>query len=228
MHMEPGIVDSTKILLSYATASACALFTAKLAVEHVRQEGLSSLLLRSTIAAALVFVFFEVFPHVPVGVSEVHLILGSSLFLLWGAAPTAIGLAAGLALQSLLFEPQDLPQYGMNLTTLLAALFGMQAVARRVLPSGLPYADLRYAHVLKMSLVFQGGIVAWVAFWTIYGRGFGAGTLQGVSSFGAAYMTVVLVEPLVDLAVLAGAKALLGLGATSGSLLVTPRLHRAA
>lgn len=228
MHMEPGIVDGTKIVLSYATATACTLYAGRLSLTHIRQEGAVSLLLRSVIAAALVFVFFEVFPHAPVGVSEVHLILGSSLFLMLGAAPTAIGLAAGLAVQGLFFEPQDLPQYGMNVTTLLAALFAMHAVAKRVLPANIPYVDLGYSHVLKMSVVFQGGIVAWVAFWTIYGRGFGAETLQSVGSFGLAYMTVVLLEPLIDLAVLAGAKALRGLPGLGGTVLVTPRLHRAA
>jgi hypothetical protein len=225
MHMEPGIVDTTKIVLSYATASACALYAAKLALDHIRLEGAASLLLRSMIAAALVFIFFEVFPHTPVGVSEVHLILGSTLLLTLGAAPTAIGLAAGLAVQSLFFAPQDLPQYGMNVTTLLAALFAMQAVAKRVLPASVPYVELGYARVLRLSVVFQGGIVAWVAFWTVYGRGFGAETLQSVGSFGAAYMTVVLLEPLIDLAVLAAAKALRSL---AGSAWVTPRLHAPA
>lgn len=228
MHMEPGIVDSSKIVLSYVTASACAFYAAKLSFDHVRQEGALSLLLRSVIAAVLVFVFFEVFPHVPVGVSEVHLILGSSLFLILGAAPTAIGLAAGLALQSLFFEPQDLAQYGMNVTTLLAALFAMQAVAKRVLPAKLAYVNLGYAHVLKMSVVFQGGIVAWVAFWTLYGRGIGAETLQGVGSFGAAYMSVVLLEPLIDLGVLAAAKWLRARSGARGSVLLTHRLHHAA
>ena len=225
MHMEPGIVEGTKLVLSYATASVCALYAAKLSVDHVRQEGMASLLLRGAIATALVWVFFEVFPHVPVGVSEVHLILGSSLFLILGAAPTAIGLAAGLALQGLFFEPQDVPQYGMNTTTLLAALFAMQAVARRVLPANLPYVEMGYSHVLRMSAVFQGGIVAWVAFWTLYGQGFGADTLQSVGRFGLAYMAVVLLEPLIDLAVLAAAKGLRG---PSGRALVTPRLHQPA
>ena len=64
------------------------------------------------------FCFFEVLPHHPVGVSEVHLILGSTLLLLFGAGATAIGLAAGLLLQGLLFAQFDLPQYGMNVTTL--------------------------------------------------------------------------------------------------------------
>ena len=73
MHMEPGIVDGTKIMLSYATAGACALYAAKLSIDHARQEGGLSLIVRSLIAAVLVFVFFEVFPHVPVGVSEARM-----------------------------------------------------------------------------------------------------------------------------------------------------------
>ena len=49
--------------------------------------------------------------------------------------------------------------------------------------------------------------------------------LASVAAFGAAYMSVVLIEPLADLAVLAGAKALHGLAKTG---LVTPRLYNAA
>ncbi len=223
MHIEPGLVDSTKIVLSYATAATSAVYAAKLAYDHIRIDGLPSLVLRSVIASVLVFVFFELFPHMPVGVSEVHLILGSSLFLIFGAAPTAIGLVAGLMIQSLFLSPTDLPQLGMNVTTLLAALFAMQAVAKRVIPANLAYVDLTYAQVFKLSLVFQGTIVTWVAFWCFYGQGVSAMTLQSVATFGAAYMTVLLLEPLVDMAVLAGAKALRG--RPGAALLTTRRLY---
>jgi hypothetical protein len=223
MHIEPGLVDGSKIVLSYATAATSAAYAAKLAYDHIRIDGLPSLIVRSLVATVLVFVFFEVFPHVPVGVSEVHLILGSSLFLIFGIAPTAIGLAGGLMIQSLFLAPSDLPQLGMNVTTLLAALFVMQEVAKRVVPANLAYVDLSYSHVLKLSLVFQGSIVSWVAFWTIYGQGFSAPTLQSVATFGAAYMTVVLLEPLVDMALLAGAKALRG--RPGAALLATRRLY---
>jgi hypothetical protein len=82
--------------------------------------------------------------------------------------------------------------------------------------------DLKYRQALALSTAYQGGIVAWVAFWALYGQGFGAANLTSVISFGGAYMLVVLLEPLVDLAVLAGAKALRGLEKTG---LVTPRLY---
>lgn len=210
MHMEPGIVDGAKIVLSYATAGTAALYGAKLAVDAVRQDGPGAFVVRSAIASGLVFSFFEVLPHVPVGISEVHLILGSTLLLLFGVAPAAIGLAAGLAIQGLFFAPYDLPQYFMNVTTLLVPLFAIEAVARRIIPARTAYVDLGYAQVAKLSFTYQGGIVAWVAFWAFYGQGFGAETLASVGSFGAAYMLVVLVEPLVDLGVLAAAKTLRG------------------
>jgi ABC-type Co2+ transport system permease subunit len=225
MHIEPGIVDGAKIALSYATAAAAGTYGLKLAVDHVRSEGLLSLVLRGAIATVLVFIFFEVLPHVAVGVSEVHLILGTTLLLLLGVAPAAIGLAAGLAIQGIFFAPFDLPQYGMNVTTLLVPLFGIQALANRIIPAGTAYVDVNYGQLVKLSFAYQGGIVAWVAFWAFYGHGVNAETFQSVGTFGLAYMTVILLEPLVDLAVLAGAKGLRGL---AGSKAFTPRLLNAA
>jgi len=219
MHIEPGIVTGAKLVLGYATASGAALYTARACVEALRAGAPAPLALRSTAAAGLVFAFFELLPHYPVGVSEVHLILGSTLFLLFGAAPAALGLALGLLAQGLLFAPTDLPQLGMNLTTLLVPLFAVRALAGRIIAPGTPYVDLRYGQALALSTAYQGGVVAWVALWAFWGQG--AGALGPVVSFGGAYMLVVLIEPLVDLAVLTGAKALHG---RHGSALITPRL----
>lgn len=225
MHIEPGLVDGSKMLLSYATATAALAYSAKLAWGMVQQHGAGALLLRSALATALVFAFFEVFPHHPVGVSEVHLILGTTLLLVFGAAPAAIGLAGGLLVQSLFFAPQDLPQYGMNVTTLLVPLFATAALARRVIPAQTAYVDLSYAQTFKLSVAYQGGIVLWVGFWAIYGQGAGAANLADISRFGAAYMTVVLLEPVIDLGVLALAKSWQRL---QGSALVERRMYQAA
>ncbi len=225
MHIEPGIVEGGKILLSYATAAAAIGYGAKLAVDTARRDGAASLALRAILASVLVFIFFEVLPTQAVGVSEVHLILGSTLLLLFGAGPTAIGLAVGLLTQSLFFAPDDLPQYAMNVTTLLVPLFAITALARRIIPAETPYVDLRYGQVFRLSLAYQGGIVAWVAFWAIYGHGVGADNLHSVATFGAAYMLVVVLEPLIDLAVLALAKALRQL---KGSVALEKRLYEGA
>src|SRR3546814_9763467 len=85
MHIEPGVVDGAKIILSYATAAGAFGLAARMARQTIRQDGgTAALALRSVATTALVFSFFEVLPHYPVGVSEVHLILGSTLFLIFG------------------------------------------------------------------------------------------------------------------------------------------------
>ncbi len=209
MHIEPGVVDGAKIVLSYATAAGAFGLAAKMAADTVRKDGgVAALAVRSVATTALVFCFFELFPHYPVGVSEVHFILGTTLYLIFGAGPAAIGMAAGLLLQGVLFAPSDLPQYAMNITTLIVPLWAMTLLAKRIVPENTPYVDVKYAQVLALSVAYQGGIVAWVAFWAFYGSGFGAANLAAVGSFGAAYMLVVLLEPLADLAVLAIAKTL--------------------
>lgn len=210
MHIEPGIVDGARIALGYATGAASLGLSLRMARRVVAREGVVPFVVRSVIATALVFFFFEILPHHPVGISEVHLILGSTLFLLFGAGPAALGLAAGLLIQGLFFAPFDLPQYGMNVTTLLVPLAGVALLARRIIAPDTAYADLDYRQVLALSATYQGGIVAWVAFWAFYGQGLTVENLAAVGTFAAAYTTVLLVEPFLDLAVLAGAKAMSG------------------
>ncbi|ODT47594.1 energy-coupling factor ABC transporter permease [Devosia sp. 63-57] len=221
MHIEPDLISPEKMLLAYATAAAAGAMTVKFAADTLRERGLVSLLARTVLATGAVFCFFEVFPHYAVGVSEVHLILGSTLLLIFGAAPAAIGLALGLLIQGLFFAPFDLPQYFANVTTLIAPLVAIKFLADRIIPANTPYVDLRYGQALALSATYQGGVVLWVAFWALYGQGFGAENLTDIVTFGGAYMLVVLLEPLVDLAVLAGAKLARGLARTG---LVTPRL----
>ncbi len=224
MHIEPGLVDASKIALSYATAAAAGGFALKLAAETVRSAGVMSFFARVLLSAVLVFGFLEVRPHYPIGVSEVHFIFGSTLFLLFGAGPAAFGLALGLLIQGVFFSPIDLPQYGMNLTTLLVPLFAVSALAGRIVKPHTAYVDLKYTEALALSTAFQAGVVAWVAFWAFYGRGLEAENLSAVASFGGAYLLVILVEPLADLAVLATAKLLRSLTCNP---LFAARLHRA-
>lgn len=225
MHIEPGVVDGAKMAFAYTTAAGAAGYTAKLALEDLSARNAGSFAARTLMAAVGTFVFFEILPHFPVGISEVHFILGTTLFLLMGAAPAALGLAIGLLLQGSLFAPTDLPMYFVNITTLLVPLFGVTALARRIIPQTTAYVDLDYSSVLKLSAIYQGGIVAWVAFWAFYGQGVGAETFESVWTFGAAYMLVILVEPIADLGILAGAKGLRGM---ERSGLFTYRLYNPA
>jgi ABC-type Co2+ transport system permease subunit len=225
MHIEPGIVTGAKLVLSYATATVAAGCALKLAAETMREQGIASFALRTFTTTVLVFSFFELLPHFRVGVSEVHFILGSTLFLLFGAAPAAFGLALGLQLQGLMFVPADLPQYGMNVTTLLVPLFAIRSLAGRIIPRNTAYVDLEYRQALALSAAYQSGVVAWVAFWALYGAGFSAANLAAIATFAASYALVIVIEPLADLAVLVLAKSLRGVMADG---LVTPRLHNAA
>ena len=211
MHIEVGVIQEAKMILSYGTAIASFGYLAKQVWSASQEKGWLSLVLRSLIASLLVLMFFEVFPHQPVGVSEVHLILGSTLFLLFGLVPTGIALMLGLLIQGLFFAPFDLPNYTVNITTLLVPLFVMAALAKRIIPQNIAYKDLAYSQVLKLSLAYQGGIVTWVVFWAIYGQGFASENLISVATFAAAYMSIVVLEPLVDLIVLAGVKVVSGL-----------------
>jgi ABC-type Co2+ transport system permease subunit len=206
MHIEPGLVDGTKIILSYATGAAALAYAAQQSRPQIKRDGAAAFLARSAVTTTIVLGLFQLLPHPPVGLSEVHLILGSTLFLLFGVGPAAIGLAFGLLIQGVAFEPVDVPQYGMNVTTLLVPLFALQAVARRVVPPGTAYVDLTYRQVFLMSASFQIGIVSWVAFWAFYGEG--AAAVSGILPFGAAYTIVLLLEPVIDLMVLRTAKTI--------------------
>ncbi|WP_025898393.1 energy-coupling factor ABC transporter permease [Sneathiella glossodoripedis] len=208
MHIEPGVVSGAKMGLSLATAGASFGVLLKSSWTAIKSQGLISLILRSLISAVLVFCFFEVLPKHPIGVSEVHFILGSTLFLLFGPAAAGVGLTAGLLLQGMFFAPTDLPMYFVNITTLLAPLMLVSIIAKKIIPANTAYKDVTYKQALALSTAYQGGIVAWVAFWALYGQGFGAENMASIGSFGAAYMIVIVFEPLVDLGVLAGAKAL--------------------
>ncbi len=225
MHIEPGLVTGAKLLLGYGTAAAAAGYTVKLSFNSMREKGIISLVLRSAITTGLVFTFFEVLPHFRVGVSEVHFILGSTLFLIFGSAPAAIGLSLGLLIQGALLEPQDIPQFGMNVTTLLVPLFALSTLAHRIIRAETPYTDLRYSQVLTLSTAYQAGVVLWVAFWALYGGGATLENIAAIGSFAGSYVIVVLIEPILDVAVLALAKSLRPL---RDSWIVTPRLHHGA
>jgi len=125
MHIEVGVVEGAKMILSYGTAAAALGYLGTQILSTAKEKGWLSLAARSFIASLAVLMFFEVLPHYPVGVSEVHFILGSTLFLLFGLAPASIGLGLGLLVQGVFFAPFDLPNFSVNLTTLLVPLYSL-------------------------------------------------------------------------------------------------------
>ena len=67
MHIEPGIVDGAKIVLSYATAGGVGAYATAQAWRHIKDRGITTLLGGTVATTALVLVFFEVLPHFPLG-----------------------------------------------------------------------------------------------------------------------------------------------------------------
>ena len=83
MHIEPGVVDGAKMVFAYGTAAAATGYSVKLVAADLAKSDIITFAARTVLATVGVFVFFEVLPHFAVGVSEVHLILGTTLFLFW-------------------------------------------------------------------------------------------------------------------------------------------------
>lgn len=209
MHIEPHVVTGAKLLLSYATAAGSLGFITKLAWDTTRSTKAFSTAVKSLFCTFIGLVLFQLLPHPSMGVSEVHLILGSTLFLFFGVAPAAIGLAASLLIQGLVWAQFDLPQYGMNVTTLIVPMIMMHLLAKKIIAPNTQYADISFKQALKLSVTFQTGIVSWVAFWTFYGQGVSAETMTNVATFALAYAPIMLIEPVIDLAALYTAKSLL-------------------
>ena len=208
MHIEPGVVNGAKIGLSYLTGAAAIAIGLKLLIQRMsNNRSVSVTAIRCLITTIFVFSFFEILPQYPLGVSEVHFIFGATLFLFFGAGATAFGLVAGLSLQGLLLAPSDLPQLYINISTLLFPLFAVSYIANKVIPANIAYTDLRYKQVISLTGVYQGGIILWVAFWCFYGQGFNQETFYNVGVFSLAYSTVIGIECLLDVGLLATLKS---------------------
>ena len=208
MHIEPGVVNGAKIGLSYLTGATAIAIGLKLLIQRIFNN--TSVLLtavRCLITTVFVFSFFEILPQYPLGVSEVHFIFGATLFLFFGAGATAFGLVAGLSLQGLLLAPSDLPQLYINISTLLFPLFAVSYISKKIIPANIAYTDLKYRHVVSLTGIYQGGIILWVAFWCFYGQGFNQETFYNVGIFSLAYSTVIGIECLLDVGLLATLKS---------------------
>ena len=204
MHIEPGVVNGAKIGLSYLTGAAAIAIGLKLLIQHMsNNRSVSVTAVRCLITTIFVFSFFEILPQYPLGVSEVHFIFGATLFLFFGAGATAFGLVAGLSLQGLLLAPSDLPQLYINISTLLFPLFAVSYISKKIIPANVTYTDLHYKQVISLTGVYQGGIILWVAFWCFYGQGFNQETFYNVGVFSLAYSTVIGIECLLDVGLLA-------------------------
>ena len=78
---------------------------------------------------------------------------------------------------------------------------------KKIIPADIAYTDLKYTHVISLTGIYQGGIILWVAFWCFYGQGFNQETFYNVGVFSLAYSTVIGIECLLDVGLLATLKS---------------------
>ena len=214
MHIEPGVLDAAKI----ASANAAALGTlGASAWGFVRRPADVA---RTVLAAIFFSVFMQAW-HMQVGPSELHLIGASAIYFTFGFLPTLFGFALGLALQGLLFEPQDLVHLGVNSLSLMVPLIAVHAAFGRRFFEG---AETRWASVLRFDAAYYAGVVAMVGFWLALGQE--ATPLQSWAIFAASYLPLVALEPLVTLLVLKGLKRF-ETNAAIRAFTVAPRLRLA-
>ena len=194
MHIEPGVLAAAKI--TAANAAALATLGASAAGFRRRPADLAK--------AGLAALFFSIFMqlwHMQVGPSELHLIGASAIYFTFGFLPTLFGFALGLALQGLIFEPQDLVHLGVNSLSLMVPLVAVHAAFghRFFVP-----LETRWSSVLKFDAAYYAGVVAMVGFWLALGQE--PTPLESWARFAASYLPLVLLEPLFTLLVLKGLK----------------------
>ncbi len=192
MHIEPGVLHAAKVLYANAAAGATLLAFAPKLLSGPETWA-------RTILAALFFSFFmEVF-HLPVGVSELHFIGASAVYLTFGLVPTLFGFALGLLLQGLLFEPQDLVHLGVNsLSLILPLLLAHVTLGRRFFRKN--GWRLCWSQVVRFDALYYSGVVAMVGFWIALGEE--PAPLRQWGIFALSYLPVVLCEPLLTCLVL--------------------------
>lgn len=189
MHIEPGMLSATKIVGADAAVLSL-LATHVPAFLRRPQEWIKALL-----AAAFFSVLMEVW-HQPVGPSELHFIGASAIYFVFGFRATLFGFGIGLALQCLLFEPQDLVHLAVNSLSLMVPLVAAHAMGgRRLLDAG-GLSSIRWSSVLRFDAVYYSGVVAMVGFWLMLGEE--ATPVVDWVVFAAAYLPVVLCEPAIS------------------------------
>jgi cobalt/nickel transport system permease protein len=189
MHIEPGVLDATKIAAANVAALGLVSGVAWLALRQ------PALLLRTLLAAVFFTLCMQSF-FLKVGPSELHFVGAMPMLLALGPVPTLLGFALGLALQGLLFQPADLLHLSVNTLSLALPLLAVHAAWGRRLAR----IDLRA--VLKLDAAYYAGVTAMVGFWLSIGEV--TTPWSEWARFAASYLAVVALEPVVTVAVLLG------------------------
>lgn len=193
MHIEPGIIAPVKMVLANVSVLGVLAYYARSLVGNPVN------LLRAFAAAILFSLFMQSF-HMSVGPSELHFVGAMPIYLLLGFIPTLFGFAAGLLLQGLLFEPQDLPQLAANSLSLILPLIAVHATLGRKLFDKNGATRISRRTILKLDAMYYAGVASMVGFWLLVSDV--ATPFAGWASFAASYLVLVMAEPLLTFATL--------------------------
>lgn len=185
MHIEPGVLALAKV----ASANVAAIGLTGAAVVALTQS--SRLILKTVLAALFFCVFMQAF-HMKVGPSELHFVGAIPIYLILGVVPTLLGFGVGLAIQALLFEPNDMVHLGVNFLTLALPLLFVHYTQDDKL------RQIRMTSVLKLDGLYYSGVVLMVGFWLSVGDV--ATPFAAWLQFAVSYATVAVLEPLVTVA----------------------------
>ena len=193
MHIEPGVLNAAKVLAAnvaaVGTLGAYARGLVRAPMDIVK-----------ALPAAMFFSGFMELWHLPVGASELHFVGASAVYFVFGFRPTLYGFAAGLALQGLFFEPQDLVHLGVNSMSLIVPLIAAHGLLGKRLACGDAKVPITWARIVQFDAIYCSGVVAMVGFWLSLGTE--PTPFYNWAAFAAAYLPLVFCEPLFTYAVL--------------------------
>jgi len=194
MHIEPGVLNASKVL--YANVTAASTLTAYLPALVKRPAEIVKIVL----AAVFFSLFMEMF-HMPVGPSELHFVGASAVYFVFGFLPALFGFAIGLLVQGMIFEPQDLVHLGVNSLSLMVPLIAVHALGgRQFFADRASRRRLSWAEIVKFDAAYYAGVVGMVGFWLALGTE--ATPFASWALFAVSYVPLVLCEPVLTFSVL--------------------------
>jgi cobalt/nickel transport system permease protein len=193
MHIEPGVLNATKILAANAVAIAT------LAPQLRGLIASPAAVVKTLLAAAFFSLFMQVW-HMPAGPSEIHFVGASTIYFVFGFRPALFGLALGLLLQGGIFAPQDLVHLGVNALSLMLPLIAVHALSGRRLAASASGNPLGWRRIMAFDAPYYAGVVAMVGFWLALGEA--QTPLASWAAFAVAYLPVVALEPAFTLVML--------------------------
>lgn len=185
MHIEPGVVAPAKVMMANIGAAGLFAYYAKSLIKNPLD------ILRAVVAAVFFSFFMQSF-HMSVGPSELHFVGGMALYLTVGFIPTLIGFAAGLLLQAILFDPQDMMHLAVNSLTLGLPLILTHFTLGHKLRNA--SKEVRWGEIVKLDAIYYTGVTVMVGVWLAIAQV--ETPLVAWASFALSYLSVVALEPV--------------------------------